>query len=95
MNFSFIFNLNKSKIIMSVIDRVDNFFRKIVYGILDRRRDYLIKNIDNNPEVKRLEKEIEDGHKEVTKMVRDLANKDPKFKAELEKNGYIWDDEKV
>ncbi len=80
---------------MSVIDRVDNFFRKIVYGILDRRRDYLIKNIDNNPEVKRLEKEIEDGHKEVTKMVRDLANKDPKFKAELEKNGYIWDDEKV
>lgn len=83
--------IKKEKINENMLNWVDNFVRTMVYGILDRRRDYLTKNIGDNPKIKQIEKEIESNHKEVNKMVRDLANKDPKFKAELEKNGYIWD----
>lgn len=73
-----------------VFSWVDNFVRTMVYGIIDRRKDYLTKNLQQHPKIAQIEKEIAESHKKVDKMVRDLAAKDPKFKAELEKNGYIW-----
>jgi len=83
--------IKKEKLNENMLNWVDNFVRTMVYGILDRRRDYLAKNIGSNPKIQKIEKEIEDSHKKVNKMVKDLAAKDAKFKEELEKNGYIWD----